>query len=131
MIEPIFPVFSSLRNSGRGDVLSPKVAMSPTAHPLFLTENRSRVFESAELTRLLGKMMTKSGKPQTFSDLVEALVRRFIILLPEPIKHVEEFVEANKQLGYATRKEFIREVVNETLRVLSNKYKEPEQASIT
>jgi Arc/MetJ-type ribon-helix-helix transcriptional regulator len=73
-------------------------------------------------------MMAQSGKPQTFSDVIEALVSRSVLLPPEMIRHVEEFIEANKQLGYTTREEFVREAVNETLRQLSGKcVKEPEE----
>ena len=66
-----------------------------------------------ELTRWLGEMMAQSGKAQTFSDVIDALVSRAILLPPELLKHVAEFVEANKQLGYTTREEFIREAITE------------------
>jgi hypothetical protein len=62
-----------------------------------------------QLTRLLGEMMAQSGKTQTFSNVIEALVSRAVPLPPEIIRHVEEFMEANKQLGYTTREEFFRE----------------------
>jgi len=76
------------------------------------------------LTRLLGEMMAQSGKAKTFSDVIEALVSRSVLLPPEVVRDVEEFIEANKQLGYTTREEFIREVVTEALRKFSGKYKE-------
>ena len=41
--------------------------------------------------------------------------------------HVGEFLEANKQLGYMTRREFIREAVNETLSRLSETKKVAEE----
>jgi len=75
-----------------------------------------------ELTRLLGEMMAQTRKAQTFSDVIEALVSRSVLLPPELLRHMEEFIEANKQLGYTTREEFIREAVNETLSKLSGKY---------
>jgi Arc/MetJ-type ribon-helix-helix transcriptional regulator len=65
--------------------------------------------------------MAQSGKPQTFSDVIEALVSRAVLLPPELLRHVEEFIEANKQLGYTTREEFIREAVTETLQKLPDK----------
>jgi len=74
------------------------------------------------LIRWLGEMMAQTGKPQTFGDVVEALVSRAVLLSPELVKGVEDFIEANKQLGYTTREEFIREAVNETLRNLSGEY---------
>jgi len=77
-----------------------------------------------ELTRLLGEMMAQSGKAQTFSDVIEALVSRAVLLSPELVRHVEEFIESNKQLGYTTREEFIREAITEALRRLSGKHEE-------
>ena len=68
-----------------------------------------------ELTRLLGEMMAQTGKAQTFSDVIEALVSRAVLLPPELLRQVDEFIEANKQLGYTTREEFIREAVTEKL----------------
>ncbi len=67
---------------------------------------------------MLGEVMAQSGKTQTYSDVIEALVSRCVLSPPELIRHVEEFIEANKQLGYTTREEFIREAVTETLRKL-------------
>jgi metal-responsive CopG/Arc/MetJ family transcriptional regulator len=69
-------------------------------------------------------MMARSGKAQTFSDVIEALVSRAVLLSPELVRHVEEFIESNKQLGYTTREEFIREAVTEALRRRSGKYEE-------
>jgi len=75
-----------------------------------------------ELTRWLGEMMAQTRKAQTFSDVIEALVSRAVLLSPELVRHVEEFIESNKQLGYTTREEFIGEAVAETLSRLSGKY---------
>jgi len=50
------------------------------------------------------------------------LIRRLSFLPSELLRHVEEFIEANKQLGYTTREEFIREAVTEALRKFSGKY---------
>lgn len=63
---------------------------------------------------------------QTYSDVIEALVSRSVVLPPELLRHVGEFIEANKQLSYAAPEEFIREAVNETLRRLSSERKENE-----
>ena len=73
---------------------------------------------------MLGEVMAQSGKPQTFSDVTEALVSRAVLLPPELLRHVDEFIKANKQLGYTTREEFIREAVTEAIRRLSGKYEE-------
>ena len=47
--------------------------------------------------------------------------KRAVLLPPELLRHVEEFIEANKQLGYTTREEFIREALTETLQKLPDK----------
>jgi len=73
------------------------------------------------LTRWLGEMMAQSGKPQTFSDVIEALVSRSVLLPPELLDRVEEFIQINKQQGYLSKEEFIREVVNETLQKVSTR----------
>jgi len=59
-----------------------------------------------ELTRWLGELMAQTGKPQTFSDVIEALVSRSVLLPPELLRRMDEYVEANKQLGYKTLEEF-------------------------
>ena len=80
-----------------------------------------RVSDTAhrELTRLLGEMMAQTRKPQIYTNVIETLVSRCVLLSPELLRHVDEFIEANKHLGYTTREEFIREAVNETLHRLS------------
>jgi len=51
--------------------------------------------------------MAQSGKQQTFSDVIEGSVLRSVLLPPEMLRHVEEIIEANKQLGHITREESI------------------------
>jgi len=48
------------------------------------------------------------------------LVSRAVLLAPEMLRNVEGVIEANKQLGYTTREEFIREALTETLHRLSS-----------
>ena len=76
-----------------------------------------RVSDSAhrKLTRWLGQMMAESGKAKTYSDVLEALVSRAVLLSPELVEHVEEFIEGNKKFGYVTREEFFREAANEKI----------------
>ena len=76
-----------------------------------------RISENAhrELTRWLGQMMAHSGKAKTYSDVIEALVSQAVLLSPELVERIDEFIEANKKLGYVTREEFLREAVNEKL----------------
>lgn len=98
-----------------------ETAIANLTSSMVLSMNTLKVSDGVHrmLTRLLGEMMAQSGKPQTFSDVIEALVSRAVLLPSELLRHVEEFIEANKQLGYATREEFIKEAANDTLRRLS------------
>jgi len=76
-----------------------------------------------QLTRLLGELTVQSGTMKTFNDVVENLVSRRVILPPEMLKHIQESIIANKQLGYATKEEFIIDAVQRRLRILSGDYK--------
>ena len=60
-----------------------------------------------ELTRLLGKMMAKTGKTQTYNDVVDALISQLIFMPAALLEKIDDAIEANKQLGYTTREEFI------------------------
>ena len=42
-----------------------------------------------ELTKLLSEMMAQSGKPQTLSDVIKALVSQSAILPSEILRHVK------------------------------------------
>lgn len=81
----------------------------------------NRVYQ--QLTRLLGKLTAQSGVMKTFNDVVEDLVSRRVLLPPEMLKHIQEFVTANKQLGYASKEEFMIDAVERRLRVLSGDYR--------
>lgn len=81
----------------------------------------NRVYQ--QLTRLLGKLTAQSGVMKTFNDVVEDLVSRRVLLPPEMLKHTQKFVIANKQLGYASKEEFISDAVQRRLRILSGDYK--------
>jgi len=77
----------------------------------------NRVYQ--QLTRLLGKLTAQSGVMKTFNDVVEDLVSRRVLLPPEMFKHIQQFVIANKQFGYATEEEFISDAIQRRLRMLS------------
>jgi len=81
----------------------------------------NRVYQ--QLTRLLGKLTAQSGVMKTFNDVVEDLVSRRVLLPPEMLKHIQEFITANKQLGYASKEEFMIDAVERRLRVLSGDYR--------
>lgn len=81
-----------------------------------------------ELTRLLGEMMAKTGKPKTYNDVIDALTAQCVILPVELLEKIDAAINANKQLGYATREEFVEDALRGILQSLSGK-REKESAS--
>ena len=65
----------------------------------------------AKLTSIVGRLMAETGKMKTYSDAIEALLRRSVILSPELIVEVESFIKKNVQLGYVTKEEFIQDAI--------------------
>jgi tRNA-dihydrouridine synthase len=76
-----------------------------------------------KLTATLGTLMAQTGKLQTYSDAIEALISRSITLNPNLIAEVEKYINENKQQGYITREEFIAEAIRFLLRLKSKEYK--------
>jgi metal-responsive CopG/Arc/MetJ family transcriptional regulator len=56
-------------------------------------------------------MMTKTGKPQTYRDVIDALIAQRVILPVELLEKIDAAISANKQLGYATRQEFVEDAI--------------------
>jgi Arc/MetJ-type ribon-helix-helix transcriptional regulator len=71
----------------------------------------------AKLTSVVGRLMAETGKMKTYSDAIEALLSKSVVLSPELLDEVESLVEENPQLGYATKEEFIQDAVR--LRLIS------------
>jgi len=59
----------------------------------------------------VGEMMAKTGKIQTYNDAVDALISQSVFLPANLLEKIDEAIKANKQLGYATREEFIEAAV--------------------
>ncbi|MEM3696517.1 MAG: hypothetical protein QXQ94_03300 [Candidatus Bathyarchaeia archaeon] len=59
-----------------------------------------------KLTATLGTLMAQTKRLQTYSDVIEALLSRSIILNQDLLTEVEKCVNENKQQGYITREEF-------------------------
>jgi hypothetical protein len=76
-----------------------------------------------KLTATLGTLMAQTGKLQTYSDAIEALLNCSITLQPELLAEVERYINENKQQGYITREEFIAEATRFLLRLKSKEYK--------
>lgn len=85
----------------------------------------------SKLTRLLGERMAETGKPQTYNDVIEVLAAQCVILPSELLKQIDMAINANKQLGYATRTQFIEDAVLAKLQNLSGstKQEDPIKAS--
>jgi metal-responsive CopG/Arc/MetJ family transcriptional regulator len=63
--------------------------------------------------------MVQTRKTRTYSNVIEALASRSILLPPELLAQIEKFIEENKQLGFTTREEFIRDAARWRLKFLS------------
>jgi DNA-binding NarL/FixJ family response regulator len=48
---------------------------------------------------------------KTYSDAIEAILSRSVILSSESLDNVEAFLKDNLQLGYATKEEFIQDTI--------------------
>jgi hypothetical protein len=63
----------------------------------------------AKLTSTLGQLMAESGKSKTYSDAMDALVDKSVIFPPEYLREGEEFIAENKDFGYTTIEEFLKD----------------------
>ncbi len=75
-----------------------------------------------KLTAMLGEITAQTMKMQTYTDAIESLLSQSVILPPELLNEIQGFIEENKQLGYTTREEFIRDAVRYRLRFLRDQY---------
>jgi hypothetical protein len=75
-----------------------------------------------KLTALLGELTTQTMTMQTYTDAIEALLKESVILPPELLAQIENFIENNKQLGFTTKEEFIRDAARWRLRYLTGTY---------
>jgi len=72
-----------------------------------------------KLTALLGELTAQTSRMQTYTDAVEALLEQSVILPPELLAQIENFIDTNKHLGYTTREEFIRDAARWRLKFLN------------
>jgi hypothetical protein len=66
--------------------------------------------------------MAQTGKMQTYQDAIVTLLKQNVILPPELLVEVENFIEENKHLSFSTREEFIRDAIRFRLEWHSGKY---------
>ena len=74
-----------------------------------------------KLTGLLGELTAETMKMQTYTDAIKSLLEQSVILPPELLAQVEDFVRENKNLGYTTREEFFRDATRWRLKSLSER----------
>jgi 2C-methyl-D-erythritol 2,4-cyclodiphosphate synthase len=72
-----------------------------------------------KLTGTLGTLMAQASKMQTYQDAIEAMLNQSVKLTPELLAEIENFIETNKQLGFTTREEFIRDAIRWRLKSLT------------
>jgi Arc/MetJ-type ribon-helix-helix transcriptional regulator len=73
-----------------------------------------------KLTATLGTLVAQTGKMQTYEDAIEAMLSQSVILPPEMLARIENFIQENKHFGYTTREDFIRDAVRWRLKLLEN-----------
>jgi Arc/MetJ-type ribon-helix-helix transcriptional regulator len=64
-----------------------------------------------KLTSLLGQLMAQTGKMQTYQDVIRALTNESLMLPPELLGQIQNFIEENRQLGFTTMEEFVRDAI--------------------
>jgi len=75
-----------------------------------------------KLTALLGELMSQTSRMQTYQDAINALINESVILPQELLTQTQSFIEENRQLGYTTKEEFIRDAIRFRLSWLKKEY---------
>ena len=83
-----------------------------------------RISEDAhqKLTAMLGEITAQTMKMQTYTDAIESLLSTSVSLPPELLNETQNFIETNRQLGYTSREEFIRDAIRKELRSIKEEY---------
>ncbi len=74
----------------------------------------------ARLTGILGLLMAKSRKPQTYADALQALTNQAVLLPEEMLSRIKEVV-AEKDLGYTNPEDFIKDAIRDKLEIGTKK----------
>ena len=82
----------------------------------------------AELTAVVGQLIAESGKTKTYEDAIEALLHRSMVIPPDLAREIEDFVDKNKQFGYSTKEEFLREAARWLMSHISREHKSDAKA---
>jgi len=75
-----------------------------------------------KLTALLGELTAQTMKMQTYQDAITALLSQSVVLPPELLNEVENFIEKHKHKGYTRKEEFIRQAIRFLLKWESEEY---------
>lgn len=75
-----------------------------------------------KLTSLLGELVAQTSKMQTYQDAIDAMLNQSVLLPPELLVQIQSFVEENKQLGFTTKEEFIRDAIRFRLTWMKGDY---------
>ena len=75
-----------------------------------------------KLTAMLGEITAQTMKMQTYTNAIENMLSTSISLPPELLIETQSFIEANRQLGYTSREEFIRDAIRTQLRIIKDQY---------
>jgi Arc/MetJ-type ribon-helix-helix transcriptional regulator len=65
---------------------------------------------------MLGEITAQTMKMQTYTDAIENLLSTSVNLPPELLNETQTFIENNRNLGYTSREEFIRDAIRTQLR---------------
>jgi hypothetical protein len=74
----------------------------------------------SKLTGLLGELTAETNKMQTYQDAINALLQQSVILPPEVIIKVVNFIEENKDIGFTNKEDFVRDAIRYRLERLKN-----------
>ena len=77
-----------------------------------------------ELTKIAGQLTAESGIAKTYEDAIEALLHKAVIMSPEILQEIVDFIEKNKQFCYSTKEEFLRAVARWLMDELKRKHKD-------
>ncbi len=75
-----------------------------------------------KLTAMLGEITAQTMKMQTYTDAIENLLSTSVNLPPELLNETQTFIETNRNLGYTSREEFIRDAIRTQLRFKKDQF---------
>jgi metal-responsive CopG/Arc/MetJ family transcriptional regulator len=65
--------------------------------------------------------MAETGKMQTYDDALDAILSKSVILPEQLLIEIGEFINENKDLGYVTKEDFLRDAARQKLQDLKDK----------